>query len=274
MERFPHLIVPHFKGMVNEPDPAYECLLTGRDASGKRLSEVEVHRALESCPSLELVQDVRRALFAASMAVQRQEAYGVSSPQLFSPEGCVHRVGDRAVRGAQLFQEIWNGELLPQEVRAKLAPPVVEYYSDCTSREVSSVLAHLAEEGKAEVITDAYHVNRSQELYDARQSPRQTVRVAAPEAVLSELVDTPHLPEYFRALLHFGSRTITERLEKEGVNDKEQKDERKYRLLQMCGRRVEEGLAAFLRSDKRLLPQLFRSGLSVAQREGLPDRTR
>lgn len=271
IQRFSHLVVPHFKGIVNSPDPVSEGLLSGRNPDGKKLTELETYRLVQSSSSVELIQDVRRAMFAAALAVRR-DAEGIEGVQLFSPEGCVHRVGNRAVRGAQMFREMWTGELLPSEVKSRLKAPVIEYYSDCTSREVARVLARLDEHGTAEVITDEYHVDRSQAIYDKRMGSDQDVIVASPEILLPEVSETEELPQTFRDLLRFVSATVTERLEQEGVNAKERADEKKYRVLQAMGRHVEEGLAWVLRRDGRLAKQLFPEGLSADARADLPPR--
>jgi hypothetical protein len=270
--RSPHLVVPHFKGIVNEPDPAYEALLTGRQESGKALTEIEAHRLWEKCSSIELVQDVRRALVAMAHAAHQKEAVG-GNPQLFSPEGCVHRVGSRVLRGAQLFGEMWKGDLVPEEIRSKVGSPVLEFHSDCTSREVNRVLANLDAKGLAEVITDSYHVERSQTLYDQRKGADQTVEVASPEDYTEQLIDSPYLPQGFRDLLCFGSLMVRNRLVKEGILQKEANEEQKYRLISLLGRRVEETLAGLLRSDRRILKQLFPEGVPQGALDGLPART-
>lgn len=273
MQRFSHLVVPHFKGIVNEPDPAYEGLLSGRNEGGKKLSETETYRLIERCPSIELVQDVRRAMVAAALAFCK-DADDAQERQLFSPEGCVHRVGNRAVRGAQMFREMWTGDLLPQDMKSRLQAPVVEFYSDCTSREVARVLARLEEGGTAEVVTDEYHVDRSQAIYDKRMGPDQEVIVESPEALSGLILECDELPQTFRDLLQWTSLMVTKRLHEEGVNDKERQDEKKYRFLQMMGRRVEETLASLLRGDRRLIGSLFPEGLPDSARADLPPRTR
>jgi hypothetical protein len=272
MNRSEHLVVPLFKGMVNEPDEVYEGLLTGRNASGKVLSETGVFRLLAQCPSVALVQDVRRALFAMAHAVHHSKEQGTTS-QLYSPEGCLHRVGTKVMRGAQLFGEIWRGDLVPSEVRFRVPDPFLTYISDCTSREVDCVLAQLDEErGAADVITDVYHVDRARKIFDRRKAPGQNVGVAAPSAY-THLLKSPHLPERFRELLHVGHNTVERRLEQEGALAKEARHEVAYWLLGQLGRRVEERLAQWLRSDERVLKSLFPQGVPEEALKGVPPRS-
>ena len=279
----PSLAVPLFKGMIDEPDVRYLSLLNGKNGGEEPLEDGALVRLLEDCPSIELIQDVRRALVSAGLALHESGETQSPPARPYSPEGCMHRVGPYAYRGTVVFHEMWNGELMPKEVRTKLSPMTGDVFSDCTAREVRATLKRLSDEGEAQVITDAYHVPRSQLYFAARKKPGQRITVSSPEEVSPVLSASPHLPEQFRRRIADVCACVGERLTKAKIMAKEEREEKKYKVLHSLSDALkawhipfdpEEWLAGHLRSDARMQRILFghESGAYHVPQAGFPDR--
>jgi hypothetical protein len=279
LERADFIVEPHFKGIVDARDASDIGLVTGADAFGNPLDAEQILRLLETSPSVELITDVRRAIASALYALDEQRKHG-SRPRLACPEGCPHRVGYFVFRGAQIMQELWRSHV-PQ-TEEELDPPILDYYSDCTSREVERVMGHLAEGGRLIVITDAYQVGRSYDYLRRFRRPGQTTLVHTPEDIqglLSQNIDARQR-EFFNRVVEI----VQSRFSRERVFERERKAERQYRLLHALASvlnvvhpsfDLERSMAALLRGDARLRRQLFSDDVEpIAPPGGLPPRER
>lgn len=276
------MVEPHFKGIVDCPDPKYLALVEGKTAAGRSVEEGEMLRLLDECPSIELVTDVRRAVAAALRALDEKyqlNRFGVR-PTLGCHEGCPHRVGTTVFRGAQLMRKLWETHVPETKTAFLPRQPILDYYADCTDREAQRGMEHLAINGEMEVITDSYQRPRSERYLKRNTEARwQKVRVLTPQEVQAELshdIETKRR-EFFDGVMEI----VDARFAGANVLERERKDEKKYRVLHgmaAVAERLhlpnpERSLAAWLRSDKRLRKKFSRDGVELQPpEEGLPLR--
>lgn len=280
-EKASFVVSPHFKGIVNCPEQKYlDGLVYGVDSSKSKLLEDDVLKLIQECPSIELITDVRRAIGAALFAVDARRKLGKQglSPLLAAHEGCIHRVGDKAFRGAQLMRQIWETHV-PQ-ARNELEPPMISYYSDCTSKESERAAECVEKNGMLTVVTDAYHQKRSEKYLHQQLRFYAHFHVVTPQEIQQELsMEISQRQKHFYDLV---VEIVEERFSREGVRQNEEKAERVNEKLRRFSRVVkkvlpsfdfESSAAKYLRSDERLKKQLFQSGEYLwAIREGLPSR--
>lgn len=207
------LVAPFYKGLVHLESKESIALITKRDpVTGNEISDERYIQIVREATTraTELVQDIARASAAALLAAhQKQE--GVPS-RLITVEGCPQIVGGQPMVGADIMESIWS-HVVPREVMSVLPSPIIERTSDCTVREVRTILSHLQGGGTVQGVTHEYHQPRVEKiLREEAAHIDQIPDVLTPEQIIKSIGNDQPSHRFIAALVNAGapsSETVT-----------------------------------------------------------------
>jgi hypothetical protein len=174
-----HVYAPMFKGVINTDEPeALELVTRQNRVTGTMMDKDQYLRLLRDAWFTHpfLAQDVTRA--SAAALLRNALSYRLGHPQLVAVEGCEHRVGGKLMSGAQIMESIWKNVV--GELTLDYPKPIIEHTSRSTVEEVRAILRYADHNGSVELVTDDYHVPRTERIAREEKLYGQQVAVHSP----------------------------------------------------------------------------------------------